>query len=434
MGTVDEHDDVGVLLDGAGFAKVGKLRAAVIALWSAGELAEDEDGNLQFLGETLEAARDAGDFFLAIAEAATRSDQLKIIDDEKRETFVALEAAGFGADFEDADGAGVVDPDGRGINHGQSVGHAAPVLAGEAAGAEMVRVNLGDGSDEALEQRFLGHFEAEEGNALSGANGDVFGEVEGERGFSLRGARGEDQELGRLKAGSEAIQVRVAGGDAGDALALAENPFEALSALVDDFLDGSEAAFGAVFSESENGRFGGVENGVGGIFGLEGLLLNVVGGVNKIAKDGFFFDDAGVVLDVGNFGHAVGKSGEIGSAAGGFQIAVAVKFFGESDEVDGVLGFAESDHLVKDAAVLIEEKVSAAEMLDGGVERMVIEQNGAEDGTLGVEIVRKRPFEDGISRHSVPSLFAFSSLLYHVVRERASAEFPMQNQTILDSN
>src|ERR1700686_725178 len=88
---VDEHDDVGVLLDGAGFAEVRELGAALVALRRASELAEDEDGNLQLLGESLKRARDAGHFFLAIAEAAARGDELQVIDDEQRKPFVALE-------------------------------------------------------------------------------------------------------------------------------------------------------------------------------------------------------------------------------------------------------------------------------------------------------------------------------------------------------
>src|SRR5258708_34105012 len=41
MRAVDEHDDVGILLDGAGFAEVGELGAALVALGGASELAED---------------------------------------------------------------------------------------------------------------------------------------------------------------------------------------------------------------------------------------------------------------------------------------------------------------------------------------------------------------------------------------------------------
>jgi len=53
--TVDEHDHVGVLFDGAGFAQVGELRAALFAFGSARELAEDQDGNCNSLGQTLRA-------------------------------------------------------------------------------------------------------------------------------------------------------------------------------------------------------------------------------------------------------------------------------------------------------------------------------------------------------------------------------------------
>jgi hypothetical protein len=73
--------------------------------------------------------------------------------------------------------------------------------------------------------------------------------------------------------------------------------------------------------------------------------------------------------------------------------------------------------------VLIEKEVFGAEILDGRVEGVVVEENGAEDGALGVEIVRKGLFENGINGHKQSSLFAFSSLLYHVLRRRASAEF-----------
>src|SRR4029077_19684025 len=51
---VDEHYYVGVLLDRAGLAEVGELGAALVALGGAGELAEDEDGNLQLFGEAFE--------------------------------------------------------------------------------------------------------------------------------------------------------------------------------------------------------------------------------------------------------------------------------------------------------------------------------------------------------------------------------------------
>ena len=158
MRTVDEHHHVGVLLDGAGFAQIGELRAALIALGRARELAEDEHGNLQLLGQALQAARNAGHFFLAVAKAPARGDELEIVDDQQGHALVALEAAGFGANFENADRAGVVDPQRRRRNGAQGFGHAPPVFAIQVTGTEFVRVNLRHGCNQALQQGFLGHF------------------------------------------------------------------------------------------------------------------------------------------------------------------------------------------------------------------------------------------------------------------------------------
>src|SRR4029077_2078530 len=116
-----------------------------------------------------------------------------------------------------------------------------------------------------------------------------------------------------------------------------------------------------------------IEDGVGAVLALEGALLDVVRGVNEIAQQRLFLDDAGVVLDVGDLGHAVGESGEVGSATGGLQVSTAMHLFGERDEVNGLLGLAKRDHLGKDAAVMIEKEVFGAEILDGRVEGVVIE-------------------------------------------------------------
>jgi len=65
-----------------------------------------------------------------------------------------------------------------------------------------------------------------------------------------------------------------------------------------------------------------------------------------------------------------------------------------------LLGFAEGDHLGEDAAVLVEEEIFGLEIFDCGVEGVVVEDYGAEDGTLGVEIVGEWLFEDGFGGHA----------------------------------
>jgi hypothetical protein len=49
--------------------------------------------------------------------------------------------------------------------------------------------------------------------------------------------------------------------------------------------------------------------------------------------------------------------------------------------------------------MLIEEKIFGAQIFNRWVQRIVVEQNCAEDGALGIEITGKRAFEMGVSSH-----------------------------------
>ena len=50
-------------------------------------------------------------------------------------------------------------------------------------------------------------------------------------------------------------------------------------------------------------------------------------------------------------------------------------------------------------AMLRKEEILGAQALDGGVQRVIIEQDGAENAAFGFEIVRERTFESGIAGH-----------------------------------
>ena len=87
-----------------------------------------------------------------------------------------------------------------------------------------------------------------------------------------------------------------------------------------------------------------------------------------------------------------------------------MQFVGQGHEVDGLLAFAKRNHVCKDATVLIEEKIFGSQRFDGGVQRVVVEKNSAEDGALGFEIIRQGLFEGGVSGHGeICRLFAFYS-------------------------
>src|SRR5215475_2486859 len=120
------------------------------------------------------------------------------------------------------------------------------------AGAKLVCVDLCDRGDEALQERFLRHFKAEDRDGHARAHRNVFAEVESEGCFSLRRARSKNEKLGILKAAEKLVEFRVAGGNAGDAFAFAENSFEAFEIVANDVLYGNEAGLDAIFGEGKD--------------------------------------------------------------------------------------------------------------------------------------------------------------------------------------
>ena len=83
---VDEHDEVGVLLDRARLAQVGEHRALVRALLDAAvELRERDDRALELARERLEPARDLADLLDAVVRPAVAAHQLQVVDQDQPE-------------------------------------------------------------------------------------------------------------------------------------------------------------------------------------------------------------------------------------------------------------------------------------------------------------------------------------------------------------
>ena len=106
------------------------------------------------------------------------------------------------------------------------------------------------------------------------------------------------------------------------------------------------------------------------------------------------------MLHVGHARQTIRKLRKVCDAAGSFQLAAAREVFHQRDHVDGLLLLAKLDHALEYLAMLRQEEILGADFFDGSVQRVVIQQNRAENAALGLEIIRKRAFDSGVSRHN----------------------------------
>ena len=391
---VDEGDDVGVLLDGAGFPKVGEERLAVAAalLRGAGELGERDDGDVEFFGECFEATGDGGDFLGTVLVAAglrahgTGAHQLEVVDDDEVETALRLaEAARFGAHFGEGDAGGVVDED-VGLDEAlEGGGEFVAIFAEEETFLNFDGVDDGFRCQHASQERLLRHFEREDGDGFTTLDGGVLGDVDGEGGFAHGGARGDDDELGILEAAGHAVEFGEVCGEAGDLAAFLVEVVDGFERAGDNVVDAGEAASDALLGDFEKGGFGGVED-VEGFFALvRGAGDGGGADVDELAEKRFVLDDADVFFDGEAAGQAFSEGGKPSDTADGFDLLAAGELFAEGDDVDDVIAVDEFAHAGEDALMGGEGKVVGAKEGSGFTVGVVVEEDGAEDGAFGVE-------------------------------------------------
>ena len=156
-----------------------------------------------------------------------------------------------------------------------------------------------------------------------------------------------------------------------------------------------EAVADLVVGDREDGVLGLIEDDVGLLLGLVGGRQNLVGREDQVPERRLLLDDPRVVLDVGRARHAVDERGDVGRAADLVELAGSPELLFERDQIDGVAALGQLDHLVEDAPVRVAEEIVRVDHLGGEVERVVVQQDRAEHGAFGFEIVRKRAFGDG---------------------------------------
>jgi len=230
---VHEHDDIGVLLDRARLAKVGKLRPLVLALLDGtAQLRQRQHRHIEFLGQRLQAARDLGNLLHAIllTRPAGGIEELQIVDHQQAEPMGALQAARPGPERGDGKRRCVIDEEIEMLEFLADRQHLVEIAADQLALADLFGRHLGLFGQHSGGQLLRRHFEREEADhgAIDGlglavlavllaiGSGGVERDVGCQRGLSHRRTAGENDEIRPMEAAQELVELEQARGHAGE--------------------------------------------------------------------------------------------------------------------------------------------------------------------------------------------------------------------------
>ena len=301
---VEEHNDVGVLLDGARLTQVGEHGPLVAAaLIGTGELAEAENGDVQLLGHDLQGPGDVGDHLLAvfsiILPPAGRLHQLEVVDDDQSQV---VYPAALGVDVGHGDRGVVVNEDHGAVEGVGGHRHLLPVLLGKLAGDQLLIVYKALAGNKAESQLLPAHFQGEKGHIFPRPLARLQQDVQGHGGLTHTGTGGQKDEVGFVEARDGPVQVGETGGQAGNGALTLGQLGETVVYIQQHGGDGGKPPGGPALTDGVDPLLGGLQDILPGV----GALLNEGGEfacrLRHPAQQGLVLDDADVFLYIGGGG------------------------------------------------------------------------------------------------------------------------------------
>ena len=126
---------------------------------------------------------------------------------------------------------------------------------------------------------------------------------------------------------------------------------------------------------------------------VEALGHDFVRNTDHLAKQRFLSNEFDVVVDVDQMRNAVEQAREIGNASRRFELRCADKLFLDGDQVDRLRFLDKVDHPPVNDAMRIQVEVFGLQILQNPIVIFVVDEYGAENGLLGVDVMRERSFE-----------------------------------------
>ena len=164
LGSVDEADHVGILLDGTGLTQVRELRRlafhTLTGLDTTVELREGDDRYIQLFCQSFEASRDDRDLLLTATEGRTLCvHELQVVDDDKPDAVLANELTRFGAELEDRERRGVVQVERRTFHDVDLRVQTTSVFFGHLTGLDLIAFEFADVHDQTVHELYVTHLQ-----------------------------------------------------------------------------------------------------------------------------------------------------------------------------------------------------------------------------------------------------------------------------------
>ena len=221
--------------------------------------------------------------------------------------------------------------------------------------------------------------------------------AEAETGLPHRRARREDDEVSRLEAGGEQVELLVPGRDTGDLGARLVEVRDALEAVLEEHLDVREVARHLLLAELEHDLLGAVDE-VGDLtLALLSEPHDLLARADEAAQRRHLLDDARVVLDVRGRRDERGELGHPRLPSCSFELGPLVELVGQRDRVDGLALRPQRERGAVDLRVALAVEVGRVEDLAHRPDGDGREQHRAQHRLLGLEVLRRNDGAQALS-------------------------------------
>ena len=307
-----------------------------------------------------------------------RLHQLQVVDDDQvQATLLGLEPPRLGAQLHDRQHRRVVDPHRRGMHVVHDLGDLRPVRLVNEPGLQRPRVDAALRGEEAQRQLLLAHLEREDADLLRLPHGGVLRDVQGQARLSDAGPRRQDDQVGRLEAAEQRVELRQAGRDAEDLAAVLVQVLQPVVGLAEQGGERLEAAGGAVLADLEQDPLGPVDGDLGVVRLLVADRRDLAGRADQVAQHRLALDDPAVVLDVHGGRHRVHEGRQVGRPADLLQPVAPGKLVAEGYQVDRLALAVQRQHRLVDVSVLLAVEV--------GRPQEVARPSGSASGSMRIE-------------------------------------------------